>query len=184
MNKKKIRNLILLLAVLLLLAGVLLFLKKNEHAGFMQDNEEQQEEVTATQIPEDEITEIEIIQSDDTITLTREKDGWSFEEGSQEMVDEAKVTTFLDNLCELKADQKIDVEAAMEDYGISDASTVITLQLENDMYVFRLGDYNFMVGGYYVNVNDDKEVYLVDSSTYNLMNKDRTYFTAEQEAEN
>ena len=69
------------------------------------------------------------------------------------------------------------------DYGISDESDTVTLQLANDLYVFRIGDYNSLAGGYYLTVNDGSSVYLIDSSTYYLLHKDSSYFEAADEEE-
>lgn len=99
-------------------------------------------------------------------------------------VDQDTVSTYLDNICALTAKQEITDVTDFSDYGISEESDSVTLQLANDLYVFRIGDYNSLATGYYLTVNDGSSVYLIDSSTYYLLHKDSSYFedTSEEES--
>lgn len=99
-------------------------------------------------------------------------------------VDQDTVSTYLDNICALTAKQEITDVTDFSDYGISEESDSVTLQLANDLYVFRIGDYNSLAAGYYLTVNDGSSVYLIDSSTYYLLHKDSSYFedTSEEES--
>ena len=100
-----------------------------------------------------------------------------------EKVDQDTVSTYLDNICAFTAKQEITDVTDYSDYGISDESGAVTLQLANDLYVFRIGDYNSLAGGYYLTVNDGSSVYLIDSSTYYLLHKDSSCFEAADEEE-
>lgn len=93
------------------------------------------------------------------------------------------VSAYLDDICAFTAKQEITDVTDYSDYGISDESDTVTLQLANDLYVFRIGDYNSLAGGYYLTVNDGSSVYLIDSSTYYLLHKDSSYFEAADEEE-
>lgn len=96
--------------------------------------------------------------------------------GTTRKVDQDTVSTYLDNICALTAKQEITDVTDFSDYGISEESDSVTLQLANDLYVFRIGDYNSLAAGYYLTVNDGSSVYLIDSSTYYLLHKDSSYF--------
>ena len=93
------------------------------------------------------------------------------------------VSAYLDDICAFTAKQEITDVTDYSDYGISDESDTVTLQLANDLYVFRIGDYNSLAGGYYLTVNDGSSVYLIDSSTYYLLHKDSSCFEAADEEE-
>lgn len=99
-------------------------------------------------------------------------------------VNQDTVSAYLDDICAFTAKQEITDVSDYSDYGISDESDTVTLQLANDLYVFRIGDYNSLAGGYYLTVNDGSSVYLIDSSTYYLLHKDSSYFEAVDEEEN
>ena len=184
MNRKSKRNLIVLLVLIVVLLVVFLFLKKNEDADFMQEEVSTEEEsVPVASINKDEVTDIEFIRSDGSYTLHKDGDTWSYLEDIDRKVDQDTVSTYLDNICAFTAKQEITDVTDYSDYGISDESDTVTLQLANDLYVFRIGDYNSLAGGYYLTVNDGSSVYLIDSSTYYLLHKDSSYFEAADEEE-
>lgn len=115
---------------------------------------------------------------DDTAQGT---DGENAETSRQ--VNQDTVSAYLDDICAFTAKQEITDVTDYSDYGISDESDTVTLQLANDLYVFWIGDYNSLAGGYYLTVNDGSSVYLIDSSTYYLLHKDSSYFEAADEEE-
>ena len=199
MNRKSKRNLIVLLILIVVLLVIFLFLKKNEDADFMQEEAVTTEEsVPVVNINKEEVTDMEFIRSDGgSFTLHRQEDTWNYLEeaaidtseataGDTEtirQVNQDTVSAYLDDICAFTAKQEITNVTDYSDYGISDESDAVTLQLANDLYVFRIGDYNSLAGGYYLTVNDGSSVYLIDSSTYYLLHKDSSYFEAADEEE-
>lgn len=199
MNRKSKRNLIVLLILIVVLLVIFLFLKKNEDADFMQEEAGTTEEsVPVVNINKEEVTDMEFIRSDGgSFTLYRQEDTWNYlEEAALDtsedtaedtetirQVNQDTVSAYLDDICAFTAKQEIIDVTDYSDYGISDESDTVTLQLANDLYVFRIGDYNSLAGGYYLTVNDGSSVYLIDSSTYYLLHKDSSYFEAADEEE-
>lgn len=200
MNRKSKRNLIVLLILIVVLLVIFLFLKKNEDADFMQEEAVTTEEsVPVVNINKEEVTDMEFIRSDGgSFTLHRQEDTWNYleeaaidtsEDSAEDtetirQVNQDTVSAYLDDICAFTAKQEITDVSDYSDYGISDESDTVTLQLANDLYVFRIGDYNSLAGGYYLMVNDGSSVYLIDSSTYYLLHKDSSYFEAVDEEEN
>lgn len=199
MNRKSKRNLIVLLILIAVLLVIFLFLKKNEDADFMQEEAVTTEEsVPVVSINKEEVTDMEFIRSDGgSFTLHRQEDTWNYLEEAAidtseataedtetiRQVNQDTVSAYLDDICAFTAKQEITDVTDDSDYGISDESDTVTLQLANDLYVFRIGDYNSLAGGYYLTVNDGSSVYLIDSSTYYLLHKDSSYFEAADEEE-
>lgn len=199
MNRKSKRNLIVLLILIAVLLVIFLFLKKNEDADFMQEEAVTTEEsVPVVSINKEEVTDMEFIRSDGgSFTLHRQEDTWNYleeaaidtsEDSAEDtetirQVNQDTVSAYLDDICAFTAKQEITNVTDYSDYGISDESDTVTLQLANDLYVFRIGDYNSLAGGYYLTVNDGSSVYLIDSSTYYLLHKDSSYFEAADEEE-
>ena len=66
---------------------------------------------------------------------------------------------------------KIEDVEDMSQYGLDAPSVNLTLQWDNNMYTVKLGDYNSIIGGYYLNVNDENTVYVVSSSVYYALDK-------------
>lgn len=200
MNRKSKRNLIVLLILIVVLLVIFLFLKKNEDADFMQEEAGTTEEsVPVVSINKEEVTDMEFIRSDGgSFTLHKQEDTWNYledaaidtsEDSAEDtetirQVNQDTVSAYLDDICAFTAKQEITDVSDYSDYGISDESDTVTLQLANDLYVFRIGDYNSLAGGYYLTVNDGSSVYLIDSSTYYLLHKDSSYFEAVDEEEN
>ena len=199
MNRKSKRNLIVLLILIAVLLVIFLFLKKNEDADFMQEEAVTTEEsVPVVSINKEEVTDMEFIRSDGgSFTLHKQEDTWNYleeaaidtsEDSAEDtetirQVNQDTVSAYLDDICAFTAKQEITNVTDYSDYGISDESDTVTLQLANDLYVFRIGDYNSLAGGYYLTVNDGSSVYLIDSSTYYLLHKDSSYFEAADEEE-
>ena len=199
MNRKSKRNLIVLLILIVVLLVIFLFLKKNEDADFMQEEAVTTEEsVPVVSINKEEVTDMEFIRSDGgSFTLHKQEDTWNYLEEAAidtsedtaedtetiRQVNQDTVSAYLDDICAFTAKQEITDVSDYSDYGISDESDTVTLQLANDLYVFRIGDYNSLAGGYYLTVNDGSSVYLIDSSTYYLLHKDSSYFEAADEEE-
>ena len=197
-----------LLILIVVLLVIFLFLKKNEDADFMQEEAVTTEEsVPVVSINKEEVTDMEFIRSDGgSFTLHRQEDTWNYleeaaidtsedttEDTAQgadgenaetiRQVNQDTVSAYLDDICAFTAKQEITDVTDYSDYGISDESDTVTLQLANDLYVFRIGDYNSLAGGYYLTVNDGSSVYLIDSSTYYLLHKDSSYFEVADEEE-
>lgn len=153
--------------------------KDGDTWSYLEDTEEAvTEKITAEDGDGDTVGE----GTEDTSEAEAEETGKEASDTTRK-VDQDTVSTYLENVCALTAKQEIMDVTDMSEYGISEKSDSVTLQLDNNLYVFRIGDYNSLAEGYYLTVNDGDSVYLIDSSTYYLMYKDSSYFedTSEEE---
>ena len=164
--------------------------KQEDTWNYLEDAAIDTSEATAGDITEaaaedtaEDITEdaVEDTAGDTTEDTAQGTDGENAETIRQ--VNQDTVSAYLDDICAFTAKQEITDVTDYSDYGISDESDTVTLQLANDLYVFRIGDYNSLAGGYYLTANDGSSVYLIDSSTYYLLHKDSAYFEATDEEE-
>lgn len=164
--------------------------KQEDTWNYLEDAAIDTSEATAGDITEaaaedtaEDITEdaVEDTAGDTTEDTAQGTDGENAETIRQ--VNQDTVSAYLDDICAFTAKQEITDVTDYSDYGISDESDTVTLQLANDLYVFRIGDYNSLAGGYYLTANDGSSVYLIDSSTYYLLHKDSSYFEATDEEE-
>ena len=116
-------------------------------------------------------TDIGLIGSKGNINLVRTGEGFQSTEDESLAIDDSAVELFLSDACSITASMKIEDVEDMSQYGLDAPSVNLTLQWDNNMYTVKLGDYNSIIGGYYLNVNDENTVYVVSSSVYYALDK-------------
>ncbi len=175
---KRKQRLLLLLLALLATAAALIYLKTdNERTADDETAQEEVEVYPVTQIDSSQVKEIGIINRGDAVNLIREGEGWIRRENEEEAFEEAfdidssLVEDFLARASSVTADEKIEDVDDLAEYGLEVPSVNITLQWDDNMYIIRLGDYNPIIGSYYLSINDETTVYTIDSSTYYGLSK-------------
>lgn len=185
MNKKKKNQLIILFILLLITAaafGALKVYQKNAP----KEEEAKEESYSVLAIDSSQVTDIGLIGSEGTVNLVRAGEGFQCPEDESLAIDGSAVELFLSDACSITASMKIEDVEDMAQYGLDAPSVNLTLQWDNNMYTVRLGDYNSIIGGYYLNINDENTVYVVSSSVYYALDKSPEDFRlteAEEEGE-
>lgn len=169
MNKKKRNRLIILFILLLATAGAFAALRLYKEN--MPEEESAMESYSAVSIDGSQITDIGIIGNDGNVNLIKEGDTWKCMDDEEFTIDGSLVKNFLTDASEITASARIENVEDMSEYGLDNPSVNLTLRWENNMYTIKLGDYNSIISGYYLNVNDEAAVYVVDSSVYYSLNK-------------
>lgn len=182
MNKKKRIQLVVLCAVFMIVVIAFIAMK------IYQKNapEEAKEETVTYQVLDVDasaITEIGIITEEETTNLIKENDTWKSLEEEAAQIDDSLVESFLENICQLTSDTCIENVEDMSQYGLTEPLISVTVQWENNMYIIKLGDYNSMMQGYYISINDENTVYITDSSIYYTLNKSLDSFKQVTEEE-
>lgn len=170
MNKKKKTQLMTLCIIFLMVLMAFVIMK------IYQKNapEEVQEETVTYQVLNTDVsavTEIGIITEEETTNLIKENDTWKCLDDESVEIDGSLVENFLENICQLTSDTQIENVEDMSQYGLDEPTISVTVQSENNMYTIKLGDYNSMMAGYYISINDENTVYITDSSIYYTLNK-------------
>lgn len=181
MNRKKKKQLLLLIILCVLLIGIFVFLK-------MMPEEESQsaqetERYSVINIDKSMITEIGITTKEGTLDLYKVDDTWKVTTEESIKLDNTKVENFLQKMCVIDSENKIEEVSDLSEYGLKDPIMQITLQWENNLYTIKAGDYNSVINSYYISINDEQTVYTTDSTVYNVMNKTLEDFKAESTEE-
>lgn len=182
MNGKQRRQMLLLCMIFFLAAAAYGALKWKQSSVSAEETEEENESYTVIQIDPSQVTDIGIIGGEGTVNLVREGENWKCPEKEETAIDGGIVESFLTNASSITSSTKIENVEDMSQYGLSRPSVNLTLQWDNNMYTIKLGDYNSVIGGYYLNMNDEDTVYVIDGSLYYSLDKTLEDFeeTAEQ----
>lgn len=171
MNRKKRTQLIILFILLLITAAAFGALKGYLKNAPDEEGEVKEESYSALAIDSSQVTDIGLIGSKGNINLVRTGEGFQSTEDESLAIDDSAVELFLSDACSITASMKIEDVEDMAQYGLDAPSVNLTLQWDNNMYTVKLGDYNSIIGGYYLNVNDENTVYVVSSSVYYALDK-------------
>ncbi len=168
MNKKKKIQLVILCGLFLAAVAAFAALK------ISQENVSEEEEAETWQVVSAEVSEVKeisIISPEGNLDLSRESGEWRCLEEEDAQIDGSLVDVFLEDVGAITSETKIENVEDFSQYGFDAPQITVTLQWDDNMYVLKLGDYNSMITGYYINVNDEPVVYVVDSSVYYTLNK-------------
>lgn len=127
----------------------------------------------------------------DTINLERKDNEWNIKGESKIDVDESVVETeMLSTLVEVISEEKIEDSSNLEDYGftkkdgkITPSTNLITIvDSEDKEHMIYLGDANpYDTSKYYMMVEGDESVYVVDSSVADAFSKTTDDLEKEEE---
>lgn len=174
MNKKKKGQLLALLLLLLAAAAAFIAVKVNQQDDPKEMVAPEEETFSVTEIDSSQVKEIGIINGEETVNLIREGEEWKCREEAlteEISIDSSLVENFLAEACQIIASEKIEDVTDLSQYGLKEPAVNITLQWDDNMYIIKLGDYNSIIGSYYLSINEEPAVYTVDSSVYYGLNK-------------
>lgn len=163
MHKKKVRLLVcIFLFVVVTIA--LVFVRQ-----LTKDKKEPKKE--AQSVSQTQVKDIEglVYRSESTngeeISLVRKKDVWYYEKDKEFPLDQAYVTNnMVLTAAQATANRKLENPSEdLSEYGLDDPSTTIILKkITGDEVTMHIGSYNTNVEGYYLKVEGDDAIYLVD----------------------
>lgn len=171
MNKKRKIKLLVLFALLLIVIIVYILLQKNPVKDKNAEVEEETEAYSVTEIDTTLVTSIGIINKEESIDFTKHNGTWYLDGDDTFSVDEDKIESYLDAAGNITSDTCIENVTDFSAYGLDDPVLNLTLQWDSNMYSLKVGDYNSVIGSYYISVNDDTTIYTINSSQYYSLNK-------------
>ena len=170
MNKGRKAKLLLLLLLLLTLLGLYFYLMQTTEAETGAEQEEE-EHFQVTKIDPSLVSQLGIINGEETIDLSKEGDEWHSYEDETVSIDAEAVSAYLSAAGELDSENKIEEVSDFSQYGLDKPALNITLLWDSNMYNIKVGDYNSMISRYYVCVNDEKVVYTITATQFYALNK-------------
>ena len=172
-KKKKMKKLIATLLVLVVLVGGYVALVKLMPAEEEETTEE--EKIEVVKLEEDSIVELSYTQGEDEIVLEqKDDDTWYSPTDTTCPVNEYTVGNMTGVLEEVTASREIEADLVDEEaFGLSKPSKVISFtQADGTAYTYTLGCLNDVTDKYYFRLNDEKQVYMIDTTLYNTFDCD------------
>ena len=166
MRKKQwIILVIALVAIVAASAGLKGYQKKQDQKAAQQ---EEDEKVYALQFASDDVTGISYEYSGETLEFTKTDDTWSCSTDPTAQIDADKMKTMISSLGSMTADGTVESPEDVSEYGIDQPTQQVTLNFsDGSEKTLTFGMENEIVGGIYVQVSGDDNVYLVGSSYVN-----------------
>lgn len=165
---KKQRKQIIIMAVFLGFLIVSYFgLGAYNDAQSKEEDENQKEPITVIDLDYNNVVAFSYNFEEESNSFTQKDDIWSYDADAAFDVDESMVATMLEDACELMAQDYYDAYESLDNYGLDAPQKTITMSFADGSVVkLKLGNYNDIVGYYYLMVEGDSNLYLVDSTLF------------------
>lgn len=181
MNKRKKKQLIFIFVCFTMILAAYLGSQYYQNHLPVYDEED---EISVLDIDTSLVNEIGITNGEETINLQKDNDTWKCVDDEDFTIDSTKLQVFLDAAGSITSELKIENVKDMDQYGLEHPSLSISLQWDSNLYTIYIGDRNTVAGGvYYLKINDEDTVYTIENYKYNMLNKTKEDFAAEEETE-
>ena len=126
---------------------------------------EEAEKVYALQFSSDDVTGIAYEKDGEWLAFTKNDATWHCESDTAAVIDGDKMKTMLSSLGSMTADNTVESPADIAQYGLDEPSMQAILTFaDGSEKTLTFGSTNAIIGGTYVQISDDANVYLVGSS--------------------
>lgn len=163
MKNKAIRLVIIFVLLAAVIAALFVVMKLTKEET---PQEKEQKAVSQTEVEDIEgLTYSCEATSGESVTLVREKNIWYYEKDKDFPLDQEYVTnTMVKTASQATANKTIENPTDdMSSYGLDNpALTIILKKITGDEVTMHVGDYNESVEGYYLSVEGDSNIYLVN----------------------
>lgn len=130
-----------------------------------KESEEEDTSVELTSLSTDDITSVAFTAGQDNVEFDKKDDAWSEKSDADFPVDQDTVNTAVGGIASLSAAQEISDVEDLSEYDLDSPQNDIKLTTDDGDTVLQIGMENESTSQYYVKKSDDdKNVYLVDSS--------------------
>jgi len=130
-----------------------------------KESEEEDTSVELTSLSTDDITSVAFTAGQDNVEFDKKDDAWSEKSDADFPVDQDTVNTAVGGIASLSAAQEISDVEDLSEYDLDSPQNEIKLTTDDGDTVLQIGMENESTSQYYVKKSDDdKNVYLVDSS--------------------
>lgn len=181
MNKRKKKQLIFIFVCFTMILAAYLGSQYYQNHLPVDDEED---EISVLDIDTSLVNEIGITNGEETINLQKDNDTWKCVDDEDFTIDSTKLQVFLDAAGSITSELKIENVKDMDQYGLEHPSLSISLQWDSNLDTIYIGDRNTVAGGvYYLKINDEDTVYTIENYKYNMLNKTKEDFAAEEETE-
>lgn len=169
MNKQKKQFLILCIVLVVCVIAYLIVSAYNKKQEEKESAEEEAAKITAFSVDADSITAFSYTLDGETLSFTKEDGEWKYDTDPSLNLNESTITTMLSDLTEVTAVEKIteDETEDSSEYGFDTPANTISVTADGKTTTISIGNYNEMLSEYYLMVEGEETVYLVDSTLTN-----------------
>ena len=183
--KKQRKQLIIMAAFLGFL--IIAYFGLNVYNDAQAKKEEEEQTIVVTDFDYEDVVAFSYDYNDETYSFTKSGDVWSYDADAEFDVDESLVESMLAIAGSLLGEEMITEYEAVDTYGFDEPQKTVSLTMSDGSTVtIQAGDYNNMVGSYYLMVEGDGNLYLVDSTllyTFEVSYTSLEYVEEETEVE-
>ena len=163
--KKKTVKLVSAVVVLGVVSGAYVGVNSYVSSHEKKESEAEDTSVELTSLDTDNITSVAFTAGQDKVEFDKKDDTWSEKGDADFPVDQDTLNTAVGGVASLSAAQEISDVEDLSEYDLDSPQNEITLTTDDGDTVLQIGMENESTSQYYVRKSDDdKKVYLVDSS--------------------
>lgn len=163
--KKKTVKLVSAVVALGVVSGAYVGVNSYVSSQEKKESEAEDTSVELTSLDTDNITSVAFTAGQDKVEFDKKDDTWSEKGDADFPVDQDTLNTAVGGVASLSAAQEIADVEDLSEYDLDSPQNEITLTTDDGDTVFQIGMENESTSQYYVRKSDDdKKVYLVDSS--------------------
>ena len=179
--KKQKMQLIIILVLLAVFAAGYFGLK---HYNKVQDDKASKDTYTVLTLDKSAITEMKITNTNGDIDLVKKDDTWVLASDESQKLDQDTISTMLEDVEKITANNKIDKVTDFDQYGLKTPSITVTVTTsDGKQTVVNLGSYSEAASRYYCRIGEDTTVYLVASEIDTAFNKSSSDLAAQSSAD-
>jgi hypothetical protein len=185
MTKRKKRNAITLVSLLLTLAAFLVvyvwYLNRDETS---EGTQKEAETISLATIDKDQLSSLRYIGKDVDMTLVLEDGVWKSQEDKERPINQENVTNMINTIDEISAIRIVtETPEDLGDFGLAEPIAYLqAIQTDGVTVTLQIGDKVSGGDGYYAMVNEEKKVYLLDTTYGSGLQYTNVDMTAVEEA--
>lgn len=182
--KKQRKQLIIMATFLGFL--IIAYFGLNVYNDAQAKKEEEEQTIVVTDFDYEDVVAFSYDYNNETYNFTKLGDVWSYDADAEFDVDESLVESMLATAGSLLGEEVVTDYETLDTYGFDEPQKTVSLTMsEGSTVTIQVGDYNDIVGWYYLMVEGDSNLYLADSTllyTYEVSYTSLEYVDEETES--
>lgn len=150
-------------------------------------DEDEKETIVVTDLDVDEVVAFSYNYEEENNSFTKSEEVWNYDADAAFDVDESLIEDMISDACSITAQEYFDSYESLDNYGLDTPQQTVSMTFSDGSEVkLLLGDYNDIIGYYYLMVEGDDKLYLVNSTLANAIDvsyADLEYVVEETETE-
>lgn len=183
MKKQKIQMILILVVLVLCIGAYFLVSHMAKQEEQKEKDSETEGQTTIAKIDADKVDTFSYEVDGKTYSYTKDGNDWKYDDDNSLKLDSSSINTILEKLNGVIALETLDSYDSLSDYGLDKPQNTITVTVGDKTTTFYIGDYNDMVSEYYLKMEGDDAVYLVDSTLKDTFSKTADSLVKEEDTE-